>query len=387
MRLAVYSHKPCWRSPGSPTGYATDGGFPMQMEALSELFDETVLVVPCAQGQGRRGEGHLRGHNLSVRPVSYPRGAGLARKLDMGAWMVRNRQAIFGTLRWADAVHAPIPGDIGTIGMLLAWGARKPLFVRHCGNWAVQRTLAERLWRWFMERHAGARNVMMATGGGEQPPSPSFPSVQWIFSTSLTEAELLALHRPRTHPLGGCLKLVTVGRQEAGKGTDTLVRALPAVSSVWPDVSLDVVGGGSQIGGLQRLADEEAVGHRVRFHGAVSHDRVLSILREADLFCFPTRSEGFPKAVLEALACGLPVVTTSVSVLPHLMRGGAGWVMPEATPAAVAQAVLAAVDKPALYVEASNAAFSTARQYTLERWQSVIREALEASWQRPLRKA
>ena len=51
--------------------------------------------------------------------------------------------------------------------MLFAFVLRKPLFVRHCGNWFVQTTAAEHFWKWFMVRFAGGRNVMIATGGDD----------------------------------------------------------------------------------------------------------------------------------------------------------------------------------------------------------------------------
>ena len=190
MRLVVFSHKPCWRSDTSASGYATDGGFPMQMRALSELFEATVIVVPCAENKTRAGEMPLVGRNLSVIPVSFPPGAGLRRKLSIPLWLLRNGPALLREIRRTHAVHAPIPGDIGTVGMLLALLFRKPLFVRHCGNWFVQRTAAERFWKWFMERFAGGRNVMLATGGAVDRPSSRNPDVRWIFSTSLTEQEL-----------------------------------------------------------------------------------------------------------------------------------------------------------------------------------------------------
>jgi hypothetical protein len=386
LKLAVYSHKPCWRSPGSPTGYATDGGFPMQMAAISELFDETVLVVPCAGGEGKAGERQLAGHNLSVRPVDYPRGAGIARKLDMAAWTMRNRVALFGTLRWADAVHAPIPGDIGTIGMLLAWSARKPLFVRHCGNWAVQRTVAERLWRRFMETQAGGRNVMLATGGGAEPPAPRSPAVEWIFSTSLTAQQLSAVSIDHMPPSSGRLRLITVGRQEPLKGTSVVLDAMPAIIAEWPDAHLDVVGAGSAIPDLQRFVTQQELSGHVTFHGAVDHPRVIELLQSAHMLCFPTTSsEGFPKAVLEAMACGLPVVTSTVSVLPHLMAGGAGWALPDPRPSSVASAVLACAGSSEVYTIASKAAARTARQYSLEAWQATIAEALARAWRRELR--
>ena len=68
--LAVFSHKPCWPAANSPSGYATNGGFPFQMRAISELFAATRLVVPCSLAQRQPGETALAGHNLSVAPLT-----------------------------------------------------------------------------------------------------------------------------------------------------------------------------------------------------------------------------------------------------------------------------------------------------------------------------
>jgi len=213
MKLAVFSHKPCWPSAASPSGYATDGGFPMQMGAISELFETTVLVVPCAVNDNSVGEMPLVGHGISVTPLKHPRGSGLLRKLDIPLWFLRNMPVLLREIRRADAVHTPIPGDIGTVGMLLAFVLRKPLFVRHCGNWFVQRTVAERFWRWFVERFAGGRNVMLATGGAAESPSVRNPEVRWIFSTSLTEEELYECAANRQLTAGGDRRLIIACRQ------------------------------------------------------------------------------------------------------------------------------------------------------------------------------
>ena len=123
MKLAVFSHKPCWPCTGSPTGYATDGGFPFQMKALSELFDETRLLVPCYSRVHGAGEIALEGPNLNVVPLSPRRGSGLSAKLSFLPWLLWSAPAMFRELLGADAVHALIPGDVGTVGMLGAWCA------------------------------------------------------------------------------------------------------------------------------------------------------------------------------------------------------------------------------------------------------------------------
>ena len=105
MELVVFSHKHCWPSPTSRSGYATSGGFPFQMRALSELFDRTRLVVPVSSAKDRSGEIPLEGHNLSVVSLTLPTGKGLWRKLGLFPWLVRNSITIVREIVGADAVQ------------------------------------------------------------------------------------------------------------------------------------------------------------------------------------------------------------------------------------------------------------------------------------------
>jgi glycosyltransferase involved in cell wall biosynthesis len=380
MKLVIFSHKACWPCAGSPTGYATDGGFPFQMKALSELFDETTLLVPCYPNCNATGEIALDGHHLRIAPLTPRHGAGLYSKLNFPLWFLRNSGVIVRELRQADGIHAPIPGDVGTVGMLGAWLLRKPLFVRYCGNWLTLKTTADRLWHFFMESFAGGQNVMLATGGAEQPPSAKAPDMHWIFSTSLTKSEMsaFAVREIRLDP--GHLRLIIVGRQEGAKGTAVLIQALPLVRRAYPETALDVVGDGSDVPALKRLAAELGIGEKVAFHGKVNHAEVLRLLQNAHVFCLPTESEGFPKVVLEALACGLPVVATPVSVLPQLLSNGCGLLLAEATPDAQARAIQSIVDDGARYTAMSHKAIETAQQYSLEEWRDQIGKFLTESW-------
>jgi glycosyltransferase involved in cell wall biosynthesis len=280
----------------------------------------------------------------------------------------------------ADAVHTPIPGDIGTVAMIFALILRKRLFVRHCGNWLEPRTVAEHLWKRGMELFANSRNVMFATGGTDHPPSRWNSKVKWIFSTSLTGDQICETASRRLQPHR--LKLIAACRQEQKKGTDLVIRSLPLILESFPQATLDIVGDGSFIENLKKLAISCGVQDHVRFHGKVKQSEVLSLLAGSDLFCFPTSaSEGFPKAVLEALANGLPVVTTKVSVLPQLIGSGCGILLDEVTPEAVAAAVREICSDQSKYQDMSVKAINIAREYTLENWRALIGQALCAAWQ------
>jgi len=380
MHLVVISHKLCWPSLASPSGYATDGGFPVQMEAISELFSSTTLVMPCAGRESDGGVKSLVGNNLSVKPLAAFSGH-FGRKFSLLWWLIRSSPSIIREIGRADAVHVPIPSNIGTIGMLFGFCLRKPLLIRHCGNWFVQRTSAERFWKWFMERFAGGRNVMLATGGHADPPSPRNPNVNWIFSTSLRERDLKALECSLEKDSQEHVRLIIACRQEVDKGTGRVIESLPLILNDFPQATLDVIGDGSALPAFKELAAGLNVSDRVTFHGKVDQPSVVNLLRQADLFCYPTAaSEGFPKVVLEALACGLPVITTRVSVLPQLIGNGCGVLLEENTGAAMARAVCEVLSDRELYSRMSAQARETARHYSLERWRDQIGETLRLAW-------
>lgn len=380
MHLVVVSHKICWRSLDSPSGYVTDGGFPLQMQAISELFSSTELVLPSELTAQHDGASPLKGRILGVKLLTCVDGSGFHRRINMLIWLVKNVPIIWRAVQSADAVHTPIPGDIGTIGMIFAMLQRKPLFVRHCGNWFVQRTVAERFWKWSMEKFAGGRNVMLATGGADEPPSKLNSNIRWIFSTSLRQEQLLnAL--PRELSGNRKLRMIIACRQEEGKGTALVIDSLPIILGNFPYASLDVVGGGSLLGKLKEQVKSLRLDDKVTFHGKVVQARVVELLRDSDIFCYPTSaSEGFPKVVIEALACGLPVVTTRVSVLPQLIGSGCGALLDKATPEDMAVAVREICSDRSKYTSMSARAIETARQYTLENWRDSIGEALRKTW-------
>jgi glycosyltransferase involved in cell wall biosynthesis len=229
-----------------------------------------------------------------------------------------------------------------------------------------------------MERFAGGRNIMLATGGGPEPPSRN-PQVRWIFSSSLTNRELAGLRQERSNQLRP--RLIIACRQERAKGIGTVIESLPLIAQSFPDVTLDVLGDGSALMEFQNLANRLGVQDRIQFHRKVDHNRVLELLHESTLFCYPTRaSEGFPKVVLEALASGLPVITTRVSVLPQLLASGCGVLLDSATPEELAAAVTLCLSDPRRYAAMTEQAFETARQYSLESWRDTIGDLVKSCW-------
>jgi len=131
-------------------------------------------------------------------------------------------------------------------------------------------------------------------------------------------------------------RIVSVARLELPKDPTTLLRALETLrSQPW---ELDLVGDGPLEPELRRLAASLGIADRVRFIGYVRDP--AEVLARAQLFVLSSRSEGFPRSVLEAMRAGLPVVASAVGGIPEAVTDGIeGLLVPRGDPRALAAAL------------------------------------------------
>lgn len=132
---------------------------------------------------------------------------------------------------------------------------------------------------------------------------------------------------------------VVVARLSAEKDIASLLRAVTLAAKCLPDFRLEVAGDGPCRAELLDLVHALAIGDRVRFLGQV--DDVPALLARARLFVLPSRTEGISLTILEAMACGLPVITTRVGGNPEVVLDGAtGILVPASDPASLARAIV-----------------------------------------------
>jgi glycosyltransferase involved in cell wall biosynthesis len=147
------------------------------------------------------------------------------------------------------------------------------------------------------------------------------------------------------------VEVLCVGRLSAEKGQALLLRAIGQLVHTGKEVRLTLVGDGPL---RRQLEDESArlgIEHAVTFTGAVDQDEIPAYYRRADVFCQPSFMEGIPVVLMEAMASGLPVVSSGVAGIPELVIDGhSGLLIPPGRPCAFAKAIGQLVDSPALRV-------------------------------------
>lgn len=117
-------------------------------------------------------------------------------------------------------------------------------------------------------------------------------------------------------------RVLCVGRLTPAKGQHLLVDAVARLGAEGRDVHLHVVGAGVDRESLERQTARASAGRWVTFEGAVNQDGIRSFYAQADCFCIPSFAEGIPIVLMEAMAMAIPCVTTHITGIPELIRGG-----------------------------------------------------------------
>jgi glycosyltransferase involved in cell wall biosynthesis len=179
--------------------------------------------------------------------------------------------------------------------------------------------------------------------------------------------------------------IASVGHLIERKGHDHVIAALPAL----PDVRLLIAGDGPERRRLESLAAELGVAERVRFAGTVPHERLTEVYNAVDALVLASSREGWPNVVLEALACGTPVVATRVWGTPEIVtQPEAGLLLDERTPAAIAagmrRLLAAPPDRAATRRFAERFSWDETTAGQIELFRSIVeRRAHEARGPRP----
>jgi phosphatidylinositol alpha-mannosyltransferase len=253
--------------------------------------------------------------------------------------------ALFRTGRY-DVVH--VHGGLNPVLGLVA-----PLAARRAGIPVVAtfhtwfpRSIGYRVFRRPLQRMLDRHAATVAVGPAAVEAMSRYFRADWEIIPNGVDTDAFAPDG-RAAPAGPprSPQLLFLGRLEPRTGLGTLLDAFPAILAHFPEARLLVAGEGPWRRAYQRRAT--AFGSRVRFLGSVFHERP-SLYQSADLYLCPTTRASFGVTLLEAMACGTPMVVADLPAFRHVATPAAARFAPAADPAAWADAAVALLrDAPA----------------------------------------
>jgi glycosyltransferase involved in cell wall biosynthesis len=293
-----------------------------------------------------------------VPTFPYRRVSGYLRRLP--AALAHNVPALFGAIRKADLVLIRLPAINGPLAFMLAAVQRKPVSLFLVG-WPAQGALTSGSSRWhrIMITLASELEWQVISWMARRAPVFAYgsplarrlersgaPRVRVTF-TSLVE-EIPALNRDLAQARAR-ITVLYAGRFAPEKGIDVLLDAARLCAGNGVPVRVILAGDGPLAPALRRHP-ALASGLDVEFTGWLEDGPKLDkVFHEADIFVQPSRSEGIPKALLKAMAHGLPIVATRTGGIPDIVTDGKqGFLVPAGDPAGMAKALSRLAADPAL---------------------------------------
>jgi hypothetical protein len=151
---------------------------------------------------------------------------------------------------------------------------------------------------------------------------------------------------PIIEPNDGVYTILSVGRLVPVKGVSILLTAFAQLyKQLNQKARLIVVGEGPLLEELNQQAAELTILQAVDFVGAVKHEEIVSYFQHADVFCLPSFSEGSPTVIVEAMACGKPIIASDVGGVSEIVNDESGILVPPGDPERLCQALLEARER------------------------------------------
>jgi glycosyltransferase involved in cell wall biosynthesis len=283
----------------------------------------------------------------------------------------------------ADVVLLRVPGAVSSLAALACRTLRRHYAVEVVGDaeevlrsgalGRVGRLVARpagRAQRWVVQGANASRFVTQHALQCSYPPRPGTPATT-IPNVRLGPDALLERSRAWPRPP---FRIVAVGSHETRyKGHDVLLRAVRHLLDAGLPVTVAVAGDGRRHHELVALCRSAGLTDTVSFLGTISRAEVVDLLDSAALFAMPSRTEGLPRALVEAMARALPAVGSAVGGIPELLD--ASCVVPPDDPEALAAAMRRLFSEPSSWERQSRRNLDVARGYE----QSVLDRRL-ADW-------
>ena len=377
MRLLIVSHTPHYYAGDRIVGW---GPTVRELGYLSPLFDSVTHLAVGYPGPAPASALPYAADNVRVRLVHPAGGDSLRDKAGILTAYPAYARAIREEMERADAIHVRCPANISLLALWLLGRAAAPPYrwVKYAGNW---RPDGKEPWTYGLQRRwlAENRHRGVVTVNGRWPNQPGH--VVSFNNPCLTDEE--AAQGSALAPgklLRPPVELLFAGELNEGKGVGRVLRVALALQDRGIPFRLRLLGDGPDRPRYEAWVRENKLSG-TSFLGWVPRTQVAEFYAAAHFILLPSRSEGWPKVLSEAMAYGVVPVAAAVSSIPQILgETGAGVALPVDDTSGMAGAIADYVADPERWASASRAGVVAAHRFTYSAYQSAVAGLFFGAW-------
>lgn len=350
-----------------------------EIEIWAELFPRLLIAAPGSEGPPPADAAAIDRANVSLLAQRATGGTSASAKLRQLAALPLLVRDLGRALRGAFAVHVRCPGNLGLLGVLLAPVLCRRLVAKYAGQWGHYPGEA---WSYRLQRALLAspwwRGPVTVYGEWPEQPEKIVPFFTSMLADQQLEKARAAALLPRA---AGPLRVLFVGRLSKAKNVDALIDAAADAKSRGAELEVTVVGDGPERAALEARASARGVA--VHFAGGIGFDQVLDLYAAHDVLVLISETEGWPKAITEAMAFGLVAIGSKRGLVPEILGNGRGLVVEPGDASALAGHLVDLAASPESFAAMRQRAAVWGQRYTLGHLRTALGDLMAEAWDLP----
>ncbi|HEX9979476.1 MAG TPA: glycosyltransferase [Flavobacterium sp.] len=284
----------------------------------------------------------------------------------------QNFLQIYRAMVWADHIHLRCPGNIGLMACLIqVFFPFKAKTAKYAGNWdpMAKQPLSYRIQKWILSNTFLTRNMQVLVYGHWER---STKNIKPFFTATYKDSDKMPI---AVKPEDTAINFLFVGTLAPGKGPLYAIQLVESLHLNGHDVSLDIFGNGSEKSRLKDYINSNKLNEIVSLKDNQPLEIVQKAYQQSHFLILPSKSEGWPKVVAEAMFWGCVPLTTPVSCVPDMIANGKRGLLLKMDLRIDTQNIVQLLSNRPRYVTMSLEAAAWSQKYTLDLFESEI-EAL-----------
>ncbi|MFZ2285004.1 MAG: glycosyltransferase [Lutibacter sp.] len=291
-----------------------------------------------------------------------------------------NTIVLMKAMKKADHIHLRCPGNIGLLGCFVQiLFPNKPKTAKYAGNWdpKAMQPWSYRLQKWLLSNTFLTKNMQVLVYG--EWPNQS-KNIVPFFTASYSEKEIdnpepVMLNQVQHD--GDLIKFIFIGALTKGKQPLLSVSIIQKLKEKGRQVQLDIYGEGPERFALEQYIKENDLQNEVILHGNCDRETIKKAYQRVHFLLFISQSEGWPKAVAEAMFWGCLPITGKVSCIPYMLANGERGALVNPNTGEIVAVVEDYLQHPDKYGRQAMKAKDWSRQFTMEKFEEGIGKLLE----------
>ena len=377
----IYSYEPYVREMNLWTSHATEIG----------------IVAPMGEGEITSIETSYNHKNIQIIPIATFDVITVKGGLKTVFILPKTAYDIYKTMLWADHIHLRCPGNIGLLGCFVQiLFPNKPKTAKYAGNWDPKATQpwSYRLQKWLLSNTFLTKNMKVLVYG--KWPNQS-KNIIPFFTASYSKKEIDNNYRhpelvSGSHEINQNQQVATsltprndvdpinflfVGALTKGKQPLLSVAVIQKLKEKGHQVQLNIYGEGPERLALEQFIAANDLGNTVLLHGNCDRETIKKAYQSGHFLLFISQSEGWPKAVAEAMFWGCVPITGKVSCIPYMLANGERGALVNANADEIVTVVENYLQQPDKYNQQATKAMDWSRQFTMEKFEEEIGKIIE----------